>query len=85
MNTSGALENGIIYKTVKDKRFRFKPYIQRIRHGDRIEFECDRGYRLIGAGGATCVDGQWQPPIVSYCKPAVHPPFLKLWHPQSNI
>lgn len=85
MTNNMNLKNGTIYKKVKDKRFHFKPYISRIRHGASLEFECDRGFRLTGPDGATCVDGQWQPSIVSVCKPAIHPPFPKLWDPIPNI
>ena len=85
MEIATTLRNGSIYKSVQDKRFLFKIYMQRIRHGDRIEFECDQGYRLLGPSGATCVDGIWQPAIVSTCKPAIHPPFPKLWSPIHNV
>ena len=84
----GEVQNGKVYKKVQDGRFIFKPYIYRISHGDRLEYECNEGFRLMGPGGATCVNGSWQPPLNSpgsRCVPAIHPPFRKLWTPIPNI
>ena len=80
--TPGMLAHGKVYKKVVEGRFIFKPYIRTIKHGYRLEYECDEGYRLVGPGGATCVDGHWQPSLVNpgtKCEPAIHPPFRKLW------
>lgn len=81
----GTIDHGQIYKKVLDRRFDFKPYISSIEHGDKLEYECDVGYRLQGPSGATCVNGEWQPPLSSSCQPAIHPPFQKLWEPVSNM
>ena len=53
-----------------------------------LEYECDKGFRIEGPGGATCVDGKWQPPLddpETKCVPALHPPFIKLWTPLPNL
>ncbi|XP_053381384.1 protein lev-9-like isoform X3 [Mercenaria mercenaria] len=82
----GTIAHGQVYKKSLKRRFDFKPYIRSIRHGDRLEFDCDIGYRITGPGGATCVNGQWQPPLSgTKCEPAIHPPFRKLWTPIPNI
>ena len=80
--------HGQVYKKVNEGRFIFKPYIRTIKHGTRLEYECDSGYRLVGPGGATCVDGHWQPSLTNpgtKCEPAIHPPFMKLWTPIPNF
>ncbi|XP_052789472.1 protein lev-9-like isoform X4 [Mya arenaria] len=87
-NVTGDILHGTINKKVDKGRFSFKKYMYTIRHGDRIEFQCDAGYRVDGHAGATCVDGQWQPPLgngSSICIPAVHPPFRHLWEPIDNL
>ncbi|XP_060600174.1 protein lev-9-like isoform X1 [Ruditapes philippinarum] len=82
----GTISHGKVYKKSMERRFDFKPYIRSIRHGYRLEFDCDVGYRITGPGGATCVNGQWQPPLNSTkCELAIHPPFRKLWTPIPNI
>ncbi|GAB1599781.1 protein lev-9 isoform X5 [Argonauta hians] len=77
----GTLENGKIHKQGQIGKFVFKAYIVTIRHGDRLLYECDRGYELDGATGATCVDGQWSPSEKPVCKPGQHPILHKLWKP----
>lgn len=82
----GTIEHGKVYKKVPRGRFDFKPYMQTIRHGDRLQYDCDEGFRITGPGGATCVNGQWQPPLAgTKCTPAIHPPFRKLWTPIPTI
>ncbi|WAR31017.1 LEV9-like protein, partial [Mya arenaria] len=54
----------------------------------RLVYKCNVGFQLSGAGGATCVNGEWQPPIGDpgkVCVPARHPPAQKLWIPTTNI
>ncbi|XP_036361159.1 CUB and sushi domain-containing protein 1 isoform X10 [Octopus sinensis] len=77
----GKLENGKIHKKGQIGKFEFKAYIVTIRHGDRLLYECDRGYELDGASGATCVDGNWSPIDKPECKPGQHPILHKLWKP----
>uniref|UniRef100_A0A0L8FSA5 Sushi domain-containing protein n=1 Tax=Octopus bimaculoides TaxID=37653 RepID=A0A0L8FSA5_OCTBM len=77
----GKLENGKIHKKGQIGKFEFKAYIVTIRHGDRLLYECDRGYELDGASGATCVDGNWSPIEKPECKPGQHPILHKLWKP----
>uniref|UniRef100_A0A0L8I6E4 Sushi domain-containing protein n=3 Tax=Octopus bimaculoides TaxID=37653 RepID=A0A0L8I6E4_OCTBM len=77
----GSLANGKIYKKGHLGNFVFKPYIVTIRHGDRLMYECERGYELLGPTGATCVDGQWSPEDRPLCKQSSHPALQKLWKP----
>ncbi|KAL4219179.1 hypothetical protein ACF0H5_021761 [Mactra antiquata] len=82
----GTIEHGQVFKKVESGTFDFKPYMTQIVHGYRLSFECDAGYRVDGPGGATCVNGQWQPELSkTKCVEAKHPPFKKLWKPKSNI
>ncbi|XP_029641001.1 sushi, von Willebrand factor type A, EGF and pentraxin domain-containing protein 1-like isoform X2 [Octopus sinensis] len=77
----GSLTNGKIFKKGHLGNFVFKPYIVTIRHGDRLMYECERGYELLGPTGATCVDGQWSPEDRPLCKQSSHPALQKLWKP----
>lgn len=79
------IEHGQVLKKANDRRFAFKIYIKSIRHGDKLEYECNDGYRLEGPSGATCVNGEWQPPLSSSCVEAIHPPFGKMWKPIPNM
>jgi len=80
----GTITNGKVYKKAFRARFSFKPYMTTIRHGDRMAFTCNKGYELRGASGATCLNGQWRPPLKNpetKCVLARHAPFPKLWLP----
>lgn len=77
----GKLPNGKIHKRGQVGKFEFKSYIVTIRHGDRLLYECDRGFELDGASGATCVDGEWSPIEKPTCKRGQHPILHKLWKP----
>lgn len=77
----GTISNGKIHKKGQIGKFEFKAYIVTIRHGDRLSYECDRGYELLGPSGATCVDGQWSPEERPICKRSSHPALQKLWKP----
>lgn len=77
----GTISNGKIHKKGQIGKFEFKAYIVTIRHGDRLSYECDRGYELLGTTGATCVDGQWSPNERPMCKRSSHPALQKLWKP----
>ncbi|XP_069119974.1 protein lev-9-like [Argopecten irradians] len=84
----GTIANGKIYKNGLRAIFDFRHYIKTIRHGDRILFKCKEGFVLEGPSGATCVNGQWRPPISDpdhKCKPATHAPFPKLWIPLEEM
>ncbi|GAB1599432.1 hypothetical protein Ahia01_000220400, partial [Argonauta hians] len=77
----GSLSNGKIFKKGQLGNFVFKSYIVTIKHGDRLVYECERGYELLGPSGATCVDGQWSPEDRPLCKHSSHPALQKLWKP----
>ncbi|XP_069718628.1 complement factor H-related protein 5-like [Phaenicophaeus curvirostris] len=36
--------------------------VERYRHGDRKEYECNIEFKLVGSKEIECVDGQWSPP-----------------------
>ena len=42
-------------------KYRYESYINHIGHNDKIEYECQKHYKLHGPRAATCVDGQWSP------------------------
>ncbi|KAK3589286.1 hypothetical protein CHS0354_008348 [Potamilus streckersoni] len=80
----GSIEHGIAYKKGVEGKFIFKHYIRTIKHGTRLVYECNQGYRLVGPSGATCVNGEWQPNLRdpgTKCVEETHPPILKLWRP----
>lgn len=31
-------------------------------HGNRMEYECDTQFKLVGSKEIECLDGQWSPP-----------------------
>ncbi|XP_050406402.1 protein lev-9 isoform X1 [Patella vulgata] len=80
----GSIPNGQIYKKGHFGKFIFKEYIVTIKHGDRLEYECQRNYKLVGPSGAACVNGKWSPPNRPRCIPARHPILPKLWRPMEE-
>lgn len=84
----GTITNGKIYKKEPNNvRFNFPQYITTIKHGQRLEFNCDPGYQISGASGATCINGQWIPPLgdsASHCKPQQYLPIPLRWTPIPN-
>ena len=84
----GTITNGKIFKKEPNNiRFNFPQYITTIKHGQRLEFQCDPGYEISGASGATCINGQWVPPLGdagSHCKPQQYLPIPRLWTPRPN-
>ncbi|XP_060064245.1 protein lev-9-like [Ylistrum balloti] len=84
----GTIAHGKIYKNGLRAIFDFRHYMKTIRHGDRILFRCKDGFVLEGPSGATCVNGQWRPPISDpdhKCRPATHAPFPKMWVPLEEM
>ncbi|ESP00264.1 hypothetical protein LOTGIDRAFT_225988 [Lottia gigantea] len=81
----GTLTNGQIYKKGHVGKFRFKEYIVTIKHGDRLEYECHRNFKLQGPKGAACVNGKWSPQQKPKCVPARHPILPKLWRPMEEL
>nr|KAG5703035.1 hypothetical protein BaRGS_016196 [Batillaria attramentaria] len=77
----GKLDNGTVYKRGRDGRFKFQEFIYTIRHGTRLEYECDRNFKLQGPRGAACVNGSWSPAEKPRCVRWRHPLFHKLWKP----
>ena len=53
----------------------YRPYVKKITNNRQIIFDCDKGYRLqLGrAEGATCIGGQWSPPVLPACVRENHP------------
>ncbi|KAH3792713.1 hypothetical protein DPMN_146212 [Dreissena polymorpha] len=84
----GSISHGKVLKKIDNTLIApFESYIKRIKHGHKLVFQCHVGYTLKGPGGATCVDGVWQPPIADseeICAVAIHPPFRNLWKPIRN-
>lgn len=75
------IENGVTYKKGQQGKFLFKNYIVTIRHGEKLEYECNKDYVLKGSPGKTCVDGTWRPQQDSECEPSKHMKLLKYWKP----
>ncbi|CAH1787575.1 unnamed protein product [Owenia fusiformis] len=53
-------------------KYEYRSYARKVGHNEQIEFQCDRGYKLIGPGAATCVDGQWSPEELPVCFKETH-------------
>lgn len=77
----GKLDNGNIYTVGAQGKFFFTEHIVTIRHGDRLAYECQRNYKLVGPRGAACVNGKWSPKDPPTCQKSMHPLFNKLWKP----
>ncbi|XP_041370822.1 protein lev-9-like isoform X2 [Gigantopelta aegis] len=77
----GEITNGKVYKKGHVGKFLFRNFIVTIKHGDRLEYECHRGYKLKGPKGAACVNGKWSPDESPKCVKSRHPIFHKLWRP----
>ncbi|XP_059151508.1 protein lev-9-like [Physella acuta] len=77
----GSLQNGSVYKVGKHGKFLFQDYITTIKHGDRLVYECNRNFKLVGPKGAACVNGNWSPKEKPVCEKSSHPLFRKLWKP----
>ncbi|XP_064596838.1 protein lev-9-like [Liolophura sinensis] len=75
----GELDHGKIYKRGSMGKFPFYSYIVHIKHGDKLEYECERGYKLIGPSGATCVNSKWSPKEKPLCVKGRHPVLHKPW------
>ena len=72
----GFLENGKILLVGNMGLYDYRPYVKKITNNRQIIFDCDKGYRLqLGRPeGATCVGGQWSPPVLPACVRENHPP-----------
>uniref|UniRef100_A0A0B6ZQR3 Sushi domain-containing protein n=1 Tax=Arion vulgaris TaxID=1028688 RepID=A0A0B6ZQR3_9EUPU len=77
----GVLESGEVLKIGTHGKFHFSDYIVTIKHGDRLEYRCDRDHKLVGSKGAACVNGRWSPSDKPKCVRWKHPIFTKLWLP----
>ncbi|XP_046570569.1 protein lev-9-like isoform X1 [Haliotis rubra] len=80
----GEIINGKVFKKGHTGKFLFKSYIITIKHGDRLEYECHRGYKLQGPKGAACVNGKWSPDEKPKCVKSRHPIFHRLWRPSEE-
>ncbi|KAK7095002.1 hypothetical protein V1264_006470 [Littorina saxatilis] len=77
----GDIDNGKVFKKGSVGKFLFRDFIYTIKHGTRLEYECDRNYKLVGPRGAACVNGNWSPKDKPLCVKSRHPLFHKLWKP----
>ncbi|KAL8561203.1 hypothetical protein ACOMHN_029274 [Nucella lapillus] len=77
----GQIANGKVYKKGTVGKFLFRDFIYTIKHGTRIEYDCDRNYKLQGPRGAACINGKWRPEEKPRCVRSRHPLFRKLWKP----
>ncbi|XP_074643429.1 protein lev-9-like [Tubulanus polymorphus] len=50
-----------------------------IGQGRLLEFQCDKGYKLHGPSGTTCIGGKWSPGNKPKCIKGRHPNLLKPW------
>ncbi|KAK3789132.1 hypothetical protein RRG08_012754 [Elysia crispata] len=80
----GKLQNGKVYKKGSYGKFKFHDYIKTIRHGERLIYECNRNYKLVGPRGAACVNGKWSPKNKPQCIEAKHPLFRKIFYPHQE-
>lgn len=81
----GEIVNGKVYKKGSKGKFVFRDFIYTIKHGDRLEYECDRNYNLVGPAGAACVNGRWSPEEKPRCELSRHPLFHKIFKPAEEL
>ncbi|OXB68291.1 hypothetical protein ASZ78_016692 [Callipepla squamata] len=37
-------------------------FLEQYQHGNRVQYECDNQFKLVGSKETECLDGQWSPP-----------------------
>lgn len=71
----GFIENGRILLVGHMGMYDYRPYVKKVTNKKQIVFECDKGYFVSGAPGATCIDGSWSPKTLPQCIRGSHPVF----------
>ncbi|ESO01405.1 hypothetical protein HELRODRAFT_174963 [Helobdella robusta] len=70
----GNVSNGQLLLVGDIGKYDYPPYATKVKHNQQIEYQCDKGYGQVGNKAATCVDGQWSPPMRPKCELRKHPP-----------
>lgn len=69
----GFLTNGRVLLVGHMGMYDYRPYVKIVPNGKQIQYECERGYIVKGAPGATCIDSHWKPKELPTCVKGVHP------------
>ena len=51
----------------------YRSYVRKVSNKKQVAYECDKGFRVEGPPGATCVDGHWSPKELPRCVRGSHP------------
>lgn len=71
----GTLENGRILLVGHMGMYDYRSYVKKVTNRKQIAYECEKGFNVDGAPGATCVDGHWSPKELPRCVRGSHPTF----------
>lgn len=80
----GNITNGRVLLVGHMGKYEYRRYVQPVSHNDHIQFECDKHFRLVGASGSTCVNGQWSPPQLPVCRSRRHRHLYYVRHPNDR-
>ena len=69
----GVLANGLILLVGHMGMYEYRDYVKKVSHKKQIVYQCNKGFHVSGASGATCVDGQWSPAELPQCVLGVYP------------
>ncbi|RWS13910.1 Sushi: von Willebrand factor type A: EGF and pentraxin domain-containing protein 1-like protein, partial [Dinothrombium tinctorium] len=69
----GFLPHGRVLLVGHMGSYDYRPYVRRVTNNRQILYECEKGYYVKGAMGATCVAGQWSPRKLPECVKGSHP------------
>ena len=59
----GNLENGKIFYVGTMAEYAYHPYMNTLGQNKQIRYECEKGFKLVGPNGSTCINGNWKPSI----------------------
>ncbi|RWS31978.1 Sushi: von Willebrand factor type A: EGF and pentraxin domain-containing protein 1-like protein [Leptotrombidium deliense] len=69
----GFLDNGRVLLVGHMGSYDYRPYVRKVSNNRQIVYECEKGFFVKGATGATCVAGQWSPRELPKCVKGSHP------------
>lgn len=81
----GTIEHGTILLVGAIGKYEYRAYVSRIGQNERIEYRCDKGYKLVGPVAATCVDGNWSPTVRTRCVLGQHPKMLYIFRGKRDV